>query len=167
MKTKQGWKPENNTRSINTRYPGIRGASIDIGAYPASSDPTYFNNYAMEWPFVPSDDLTTDQAEELLKKWASFVSNVSSEISGTFYSLIPGLQTSQSVQSYGLTQRMVYSLRAISSYLDNPEQFKTVGDVYRIIAPIAIKIFDEDINERPQSGLYKNWKKLGWGTDVM
>lgn len=162
---KQGWigRPES---QANGTW-GIRGASIDMGSYPPSTDPTYWSRYAMNWPFKPSDTISDGQSENLVKKWYTFEATVDPNISATFYTLLPDLQTLQSVQSYGLTQRMVDAVHTISSYLDNPDQFKTTEDVYRLIGPTAIQIFNRQTNQRSHSGLYNDVKGYGWGINVL
>ena len=62
---------------------------------------------------------------------------------------------------------MVYVLSRISDLLDNPSQYKTPADVQQAFAPIAINVFDMELDEVPQSGLYRNWKRMDWGVDVL
>jgi hypothetical protein len=111
--------------------------------------------------------MTIEQAKALLNKWFVFLSKLTPGVSGAFYSLLNDLQTLESIERYGLSQGMVDALAAIAPRLDNPGQFKTVEDVNRLIGPAAIKIFDQEMNENPQSGLYRRPQDMGWGVDVL
>jgi hypothetical protein len=152
-----------NSQSIKQRW----GATINIGAYPPSVDPTYYTRHGTNWNFSPTADMTAAQAAAPFAKWNNFINSVPASISGTVYSLFPDLQTPQAVENYGLTDRMVYVLSRISDLLDNPSQYKTPADVQQAFAPIAINVFDMELDEVPQSGLYRNWKRMDWGVDVL
>lgn len=146
---------------------GIRGATIGIGAYPPSVDPTYWNKFAMSWPYSPKNGIDEKTAKRLLTSWLDFISKLQPDIQNTIYALFPGLQGVKSIEYYGLSNETIFSLFKISPYLDHPEKFKTTEDVYRLLSPAAIKLFDGQINEQPQDGLYNGWKNMGWGFDVL
>lgn len=142
------------------------GATIGIGSYPPSIDPTYYPG-DWNWQFKPTTDMSIEQAQSLVTKWFNFVNNVSPAVSGMIYSLFSDLQTPQSIASYGLTERMVYVLTRISDLLDDPSQYKTPADAERVFSPIAINVLDMEAGIKPQSGLYRNQNKMGWGVDVL
>lgn len=168
-KNKQGFA--RSTSDIHGQvYPssyGIRGASIDIGAYPPNVDPTYWNQFAMTWPYDPKNGIDEKTAKELMAAWTKFISKLGPDTQDAMYALFPSLQGLKSIEYYGLTNEMIYSLLKIAPYLDHPEKFQSTDDVYFLLSPAAIKLFDEQINEKPQTGLYENPREMGWGIDVL
>lgn len=169
LKNKQGFAslPDKIRGQVYPSSYGIRGATIDIGAYPPSVDPTYWNKSAMSWPYSPKSGIDEKTAKKLLTSWLNFNSKLPIDVQDAIYALFPGLQGLKSIEYYGLTNETIFSLFKISAYLDHPEKFKTVDDVYRLLSSEAIKLFDGQINENPQNGLYNNWKDMGWGFDVL
>jgi len=167
---KQGFSRDVSKNVHGQIYPssyGIRGASIDIGAYPPSVDPTYWNQFAMTWPYDPKNGIDEKTAKELLAAWSKFISKLSPDTQNAIYALFPGLQGLKSIEYYGLTNEMIYCLLKLAPYLNQPEKFKSTDDVYRLLSPEAIRLFDEQINEKPQTGLYEKPQELGWGIDVL
>lgn len=140
---------------------GIRGATIDIGAYPPDVDPTYWNKFAMNWPYSSKNGIDEKSAKKLLVSWLTFQSKISPDVQNAIYALFPGLQGLKSIEYYGLSNETIFSLSKIAPYLSVPEKFKTIDDVYRLLSPEAISLFDNQINEKPRTGLYDNWKDMG------
>jgi hypothetical protein len=167
-KNKQGFALV--SKQYGQMYPssyGIRGATIGIGAYPPSVDPTYWNTFAMNWPYDPKNGIDEKTAKRLLSEWLDFNAKLSPDVQDAIYALFPGLQGLKSIEYYGLSNETIFSLTKIAPALKHPEKFKTVDDVYQILSPEAIKLFDKQINEKPQTGLYDNVKDMGWGFDVI
>lgn len=168
-KNKQGFS-RHTGGARGQQYPasyGIRGATINIGAYQPSVDPTYWNQFAMTWPYSPDNGIDEQTARELLISWLKFMSKLSPNVQDAIYALFPSLQGVKSIDYYGVTGELIYSLSVIAPYLDHPEKFKNTEDVYRLLSSKAIKLFDEQINEKPQNGLYQDPKEMGWGVDVL
>ena len=139
---------------------------IGLGAYPSKIDPEA-HGVGTVWMYTPKTSTAQTATYDLVQKWFKFAEAVGPDISGAIYALFSDLQTPQSISYYGLSAGMVRVLYAIAPYLDSPGSVKTLSDVNRIFSPTAIRIFDQELNVKPQSGLYENEAAYGDYIDVL
>lgn len=136
---------------------------IGLSAYPPSVDPGAYGDGTV-WLYAKSGGKISYKVENQLKKWFEFADRLGPDLSGTIYDLFPDLQTKDSIYYYGLSLGMVRVLDTIVSMLDN---IRNLDDIKKYLEPVAIKIFDENINEKPLDGLYSNIKDFDYMIDVL
>jgi hypothetical protein len=138
-----------------------------MGYYPPSIDPSaYGTTGGAVFSFAPRTAAASLGGKDLTAQWFSFAAQLDPNVREAIYSLFPDLQTEQSISYYGISNRMIETLKRIAPKLKNPASIRSMEDVNSIFAGDAVAQFSKDVNIRPQSGLYEDPKSYGNFIDV-
>lgn len=115
------------------------------------------SGYMAQYQFSTSAGENSDGGGTgLVRWWFGYADAMGPEVAGTAYTLCDDLQTSQSIQYYGLTQGMVDTLSKLKPALDNisPSSIRTAADVNSAFGPTCASILNSKAGWVTKSGLY-------------